>query len=88
MSAVVKLLETLACHPTPSTSPEFEAALAGLDAPTRDALRAGDPLALATALGVMPALACMVFTPDNDEPQEPMREDDPESPDEQEPRPE
>lgn len=81
MSTVVPLLERLAR--TPYRDDAYAEAVAGLEPELRDALLGADPAGLARALGLAPVMACMVMTPDGNEPQplDPAREDEPADPD-------
>lgn len=68
MSHVIDILEALARDPRPLDAHAHAGALATLDAPARDALLARDPAAILAALGLPPALACIVVAPEQDEP--------------------
>lgn len=73
MSDVIQFLEALARDPRRLDAATAAATAAGVDGPLRDALLSGDPGRIATALGMRPLYACIIATPEQDEP---AREDD------------
>jgi hypothetical protein len=84
VSDVIQFLEALACHPRGLERRSREEALASMDPDAREALLAGDAVALARALDARPVMACFVAAPENDEPAEdeqPAEQDEPERPD-------
>jgi hypothetical protein len=81
MTTALDYLETLAVSPYGAC----DGVPAGLPAPVRDALLAGDAAALADLLGGRAAMACSIMAPDRDEPdsnEEPVSPED--APDERE----
>lgn len=80
MSNVIQFLEFLGRNPRALTDAEYASATMSFEVPARDALLARDPVSLATALHARAAMACVIATPDNDEPAPedvPFETDDP-----------
>lgn len=67
MSDTIALLEHLACAPY-AAHEDIADLTVSLAPAVREALNSGDGGALAAALGLQPVTACMVFSPDQDQP--------------------
>ena len=67
MSDTIALLEHLACAPS-AADEEIAEMTMSLAPAVREAMEAGNGGALAAALGLQPVTACMVFSPDQDQP--------------------
>lgn len=83
MSNVIDFLDALARDPRRADPEAYAAAVATLDPAARDALLARDPAAVARVLGAQPVIACLVATPERDEPapDESPADDDQDTPD-------
>ena len=68
MCNVIQFLEALARDPRLPGSAEYATAVAELEPAARAALLARDPAAIAAALGVPPTVACIIATPESEEP--------------------
>jgi hypothetical protein len=68
LSHVIEFLEALARDPRLLAADAYAAAVAAVDTPAREALLARDPAAILVALGLPPVFACIVATPEQDEP--------------------
>lgn len=81
MTDIVSLIERMAA--SPYGDPECADAFAALDTDVREAFEGGDAARLALALGGRPFMACMVATPDQDnpEPADAPAEEEPVDPD-------
>ena len=68
MSHVIEFLEAIARDPRLLAADAYAAAVAKVDGPARDALLARDPAAVVAALGLPRVFACVIATPEQDEP--------------------